>query len=111
MSAHTRLKHSVRTVSPGIGATERPGPPAESPGQPAGFVASGSAGPLKQIDAVVRTGERLSKAVDAMSREQIKALADRLGLASRGSTMVLRIQVKRRLLGAGGLIRESRAKT
>lgn len=65
---------------------------------------------VKRLDAMVRHGEVLAAAVDVASREELLALADRFGLAPRGSTSVLRIQVKRRLVRAGGLIRESRAK-
>lgn len=68
--------------------------------QPAGSVPdSHPAGALKHLDAIVRTGERLSEAVDQLPRESLKALADRMELTYKNGTIEIRRAVKRRLLG------------
>jgi hypothetical protein len=65
---------------------------------------------VAHLDTLVRTGARVSDAVDVLSREQLRALADRFDLDPTAASTILRIQVKRRLVAAGGLVRASRAK-
>lgn len=112
-SRHTDFKTAdTRVLQPHTRVTEESGLTFPSPDQPGEFVASGSPGAssLKRLDAIVHTGERLAKAVDVVSREELRALADRFELNPNEASSVLRIQVKRRLLGAHGLVRASRAK-
>jgi hypothetical protein len=62
------------------------------------------------LDALVRSGEELSAAVDQLPNAYLCALADRMNLSPAQSMSQMRTVVKRRLVGAGGLVRESRAK-
>lgn len=67
-------------------------------------------GRVKHLDAIVRTGESMSRAVNALDRTQLRALADRMDVLDSLATPQLRKVLKRRLVDAGGLVRESRAK-
>lgn len=55
----------------------------------------------RELDSIIRTHEALNAAVDRLSRDQLKALAERLGYHStrRGSDE-LRRAIRRRLVGA-----------
>lgn len=55
-------------------------------------------GRVKHLDLIVRTGERLGKAVDSLDRESLKALADRMEVTAR-NTPELQRAIKRRILG------------
>ena len=65
---------------------------------------------VKYLDSIVNAGAVLNGAVNELPREYLCALADRVGIEDRSGWREdeLRKVVKRRLVGAGGRIREPR---
>lgn len=59
---------------------------------------------VHDLDVIQRTGAELSRAVAALDRTHLRALADRYDLSSFTSDHAMRIAVKRRLVDAGGLM-------
>ncbi len=60
---------------------------------------------VHDLDVIQHTGAELSRAVDALDRTHLRALADRFGL-SFTSEEAIRISLKRHLVDAGGHLRK-----